>query len=79
MKKIGTLVIIYAVVVVVYLLMMALQPFTNAMVETANATVNATTYPETQAVLVGWPFYAYIVPGGIAIIATIAVLKGNEK
>lgn len=77
MKKIGYLIMIYSAVIVVYLMMMALQGFTNDIVTTVNASATWTNYPETQAVLIGWPFWAYLIPAALGLIATVNVLRGE--
>lgn len=82
MKKVGQLILIFAFVVFCYLFMMALQPFTNAVVESTNSTIaaassNWTNYKGAQAVLVGWPFWAYLIPASFGAILTVGVLRSE--
>lgn len=74
-KKAGLILLVIFMVIGVYVIMMALQPFTNAVVETVNTTANWTNYPETQAVLVGWPFWVYLLPASFGMVATYIILK----
>lgn len=79
MKKIGRIALICFFVGMAYLLLIVFQPITNAMVETANTgTANWSEHPNyryAQAVLVGWPFWAYLVPGTIGTFAVVVTLK----
>lgn len=80
MNKIGKLIMLCAMVGFLYVLMMLLQPATNTMVETANTSANwsaHSSFEYAQAVMIGWPFWAYLVPVGIGIPAAVAILKGE--
>ncbi len=80
MKKIGTILVVMFLVGFAYILMMMFQPATNAMIETANSTVNWTAHSSfgyAQAAMVGWPFWSYLVPVSIGTIAIVAILKGD--
>lgn len=79
MKKLGMIILVFFFVGLAYLIMMTLQPFTNQVIDTVNSTANWTNYPETQAVLVGWPFWAYLLPAGMGMVAVFFILKGDSK
>lgn len=80
MRKFGHLIILIIFVGILYLMMMMFQPSINAMIETANSSVNWSAnehFPLAQAAMVGWPFWAYLVPAGIGIAGAIGILKGE--
>jgi len=81
MKKIGAILMVLFLVGFAYLLMIMLQPSTNAMIETTNSTVNWTAHSSfgfAQAAMVGWPFWSYLIPGSIGTIAIVGILKGEK-
>lgn len=78
LQKAGWILIIYCVIGLVYVLMMTFQPFTNSVVATVNASVNWTEFPETQALMVGWPFWSYFVPASIGLVLTVMILRDKE-
>lgn len=80
MKKIGLLFVTTFMVVMAYLLMMLFQPSINSMIQTTNSTVNWTAHSNfglAQAAMIGWPFWSYLIPGSIGLIAWVAILKGE--
>ena len=79
MKTAGTLAIIIFLVGMAYLIIIVMQPVTNSIVESVNATIDWTNYPETQAVLIGWPLWAYFVPATIGMVAVVIVLSTKGK
>lgn len=83
MKKIGTIALIIFFVALAYLFLTAMQPVINNSVETANATIdassNSTRYTETQAVLVGFPLWTWFVPATVGTAAVVITLKKDKK
>ena len=75
MKKVGTLALIIFTIGFVYLMLLVFQPTINSMAETANSSVNATTYPETQAVIQGFPFWIWLVPASVGMVAVVVTLS----
>lgn len=79
MKTVGALILIIIFVSIAYLMMMMLQPTTNALVATANTSSNWTNFPGSQEVIVGWPFWSYLIPGALGLIMVVAVLRQGKK
>lgn len=83
MQKAGRIVIIIIVVAAAYGMITIFQPITNSMVQTANSSIAASSnwsnYPETQAVLLGWPFWLWMLPGSAGVLATVVVLTKKDN
>ena len=80
MRKIGNIAIVVFLVGFCYILMMLFQPAINTLVATANSTSNWTAHSSfgyAQSALVGWPFWAYLVPVSIGSVAVVGILKGD--
>lgn len=81
MRKIGHLILLCGFIGLLYLLMMAFQPATNTIIESANSSINWTAHKSfglAQAAMVGWPFWVYLIPAGIGIPLAVAIIKGEK-
>lgn len=68
---------IVVAVVVVYVIMGALQPTVNALIQTANASGNWTNFESTQAAINGFPIYMWAIPGLVGVVAIVITLKSG--
>lgn len=71
MRKILTDIGIVVGVVLAYVLMAAFQPGTNALISSANASINGTAFPEMAAAVNAFPLYQWSIPGLVGIIAFV--------
>lgn len=81
MNKIISLVMIVVVVGIMYMFMILLQPTMSSIISSANTSINWTAHADferAQAAMIGWPFWAYLIPGSLGIVAVIGVLKGQK-
>lgn len=63
-----------------YILMLTLQPTTNQIIASANSSINWTAndnFGLAQDVMIGWPFWSYLLPAVFGIVGAIAILKGE--
>lgn len=83
MRKYVSVFLIIVFVTLAYLLLMMVQPTINSVVVSANTTIGASSnwsdYPETQAVLEGFPFWIWFVPATIGGAAVVITLKKGDK
>ena len=63
--------------IIIAITMPVLQTFSDGAVVAMAATSNMSSYAGTQAVVQLFPLFAWFIPGGIAIVATIWMLKHN--
>jgi len=81
MKKIFGVMIIIAMVSAVYLILMVSMGAITDIVETANATMTASSnlsnYPGASEGLVAAPWIMWFVPGGIGIAVIIVYLRAS--
>ena len=80
MRKIGNILLVIFLIGMAYVFLMLFQPATNSIITTANSSSNWTAHPSfgyAQAVITGWPFWAYLVPVSIGSICVVAILKGD--
>ena len=80
MRKSGHILITVFLVGFAYILMMLFQPTVNNMVETSNSSIDWTgheSFEYAQVVLIGWPFWSYLVPVTIGTAVVIKILKGE--
>jgi len=77
-KKILLILVICGLVVFTYVMMLAMQPATNELVSTANASGNWTNSPETQALIVSYPLWQWVIPGFIGLVAIVGVWLKKE-
>ena len=79
MNKLGSVLIIIGVVIGCYLILLVTQTVVVGLVETANATMtassNLTNYPGTQGFLLSTPWILWFVPGVIGMIAIVIILR----
>jgi len=82
-KKVGEVFLICVFITFAYMLLILFQPITNSFVQSANATISASSnwsnYAGAQEVLVGWPFWLWMIPGALGVICTVLVLKGGNN
>lgn len=80
MNKLGAVLIVIGIVIACYLILLVVIPSVVVdMVETANATMtassNLTNYPGTQGFLLSTPLILFFVPGGIGMIVIVIILR----
>ena len=79
MNKLGAVLIIIGVVIGCYLILLVTQTVVVNLVESANATItassNLTNYPGTQGFLLSTPWIMWFVPGVIGMIAIVIILR----
>lgn len=79
MNKLGAVIIIIGVVIGCYLILLVTQTVVVNLVESANATItassNLTNYPGTQGFLLSTPWIMWFVPGVIGIVVIVIILK----
>lgn len=81
MKKLGRLIVLFMMIGILYLLIMILQPSTNAMIETTNSTANWSAHSNfglAQGAMVYWPWFSYFVPVIIGVPIAVAIIKGED-
>ena len=78
MGKLGRLIIIIGLVIMAYLMLMVLQPFTNVAIQTANASANWSNFPGGQEAIVGYPFWVYLIPFLIGMLAVVGILRSKD-
>jgi len=78
-KKFGYIVLTWFFTIFAYVILAVSMPaFTGITTEASNSmqsTSNMTNYPGTLAAVDSAPVYIWFIPGGVAIIATIAFLR----
>lgn len=77
MLKIFKIIVVIGSVVVTYWVMAAMQPFTNSVVATTNASINGTLFPETVAAINAWPLYSWFIPLVVGAVAVAVILKSG--
>ena len=79
MNKLGAVLIIIGVVIGCYLILLVTQAVVVNLVESANATItassNLTNYPGTQGFLLSTPWIMWWVPGVIGMIVIVIILR----
>jgi hypothetical protein len=71
--------LIVAGVVFAYILMAALQPMTNDIIDTVNATANWTNFEETQNAINSYPLYSWLIPGFVGVVAIVILLRSPDS
>lgn len=82
MHKASQIIKVMVVVAILYVLLLISQPILNSTTQSANASMTAgqiASYPETQAFLEGFPLYIWFVPGAFGVVATVIILKRDNK
>ena len=79
MNKIFKIALLAGAVVFSYVLLLALQPVTNALVATANASGTWTGFESTQAAILGWPIIVWFIPGLVGVVLTAVIWKSPGK
>jgi len=81
MKKVGWVIVLWAGIVIAYIILTAAMPAINSLVQTANetmvATSNMSNYPGSQEAILTAPLWLYFLPGGIGIMATVMILMAK--
>ncbi len=79
MNKLGAVIAVLALTVAVYMIMLVTMGVFTNLVESANATItassNLTDYPGSQGFLVATPWIVWFVPAIISIAVIIGILK----
>ena len=79
MNKLGAVLIIIGVVIACYLILLVTMTTVIDIVETANATMtassNLTNYPGTQGALLSTPWILFFVPGVIGMVVIVLILR----
>lgn len=79
LKTFGFLGYVWLMVVVSYILIAILSPvfvdMSSQSVAAMQATSNMSNYPGTVAGVAGFPFWVWLIPGGLGIAVTVAKLK----
>ena len=77
-----TIVGLIAAVVFTYLIMLALQPATNILIETANASTGNWTadpgFEMAQGVMNSFPVWQWILPGFVGLVFMVWILKTTK-
>ncbi len=77
-RKIFRIALITGFTVFAYVLMLALQPATNEIIATANASGNWTGFESTQAVIISYPLWQWFIPGLVGLVMTAIVWKSKD-
>ena len=77
-NKVAQILMVIAGVIVVILLLTTMSSFFVDTAATANASVNLTGYPGSEAVLIGAPWYLYFFPVIIGIAAIVSILRSDK-
>lgn len=79
MKKVGWVVLLWAAIILTYVILTAAMPAINSLVQMANetmvATSNMSNYPGSQEAILTAPLWIYFIPGGIGLVGTVMILK----
>jgi len=82
MKKIGVLIVIWVAIslayVIIAFMMPVLQDFTDDTATELQATSNMSDYPGTLEAVNSFPLFAWFIPGGVGIGATVWMLKKDS-
>lgn len=57
-----------ALVIFTYVMLLAFQPATNLIIETANASANWTNAQDAQGLMVSFPLWQWLLPGFIGLV-----------
>jgi len=81
LKKVGRIILTVAFVGILYIMMALFQPAINTLIVSANTSANWSAhaeFPKTQALMIGWPFWSYLIPASIGVIVSVQILRSNE-
>lgn len=84
-NKIGMAFLIWGCVVVAYIILAVLIPVYSQLSQDVSAelasTSNMSNYPGSKEMVDGFPLWAWLVPGGLGILATVYEfkVKNNER
>lgn len=81
MKKLGRIAFIILFVTISYIILAVAEAPMRTIVETVNATANWSghaDYAKAQAVLIGWQWWVWWIPGPLGIAAIAFVLKFGD-
>ena len=78
-KMVLSIFITWVCVVGAYIILATLQPVIGGITGEASAmltaTSNMTNYPGAAEVVSGFPFYMWLIPGAVGVIATVVEIK----
>ncbi len=77
-KKILYIVIILGATIVSYFFIFALMPLFQDTSSIAATTPSASNFSAYQAAMVSFPWWMLVIPGGVALIASILILRQKE-
>lgn len=72
-NKIFLCIAIIALVVFTYVILLAMQPATNAIIETANASANWTGAEDAQGLMTSFPLWQWLIPGFVGLVGLVGV------
>lgn len=82
MSKVGSIILIWVVISMVYIIIAILMPFIQSVASstanTINASSNMSNYPGTLETVQSFPLAAWFIPGVLGIGATVWMLKRED-